>query len=239
MSRQRVDPTAEIVGDVKLGGGVVIERNAVIYGPCVIGKNSIISRGAVVGYPKISKPRGKVVEKTSIGDDVFVGINVVIYKGCRIGDGSGIYHGVIMRENTNIGKQTNIGHYCVIEGYSTIGSYCSICGQSHITAFSTIEDYVFAAPFMMTTNDPVMDYRRPWISRGYKGAKIRRGARIGASVTLLPGTIVGREAMVAAGAVVTKEVPDYSIVMGVPAKIVGAVPKEETLEEREEQRENG
>jgi acetyltransferase-like isoleucine patch superfamily enzyme len=135
-----------------------------------------------------------------------------------------------MRENTDIGESTNIGHYCVIEGYSTIGSNCSIWGQSHITAFSTIEDYVFAAPFLMTTNDPVMDYRRPWISIGHKGPTIKKGARIGAAVTLLPGIVIGIEAMVAAGAVVTKDVPEYAIMLGVPAKAVGTVPKDQTLE---------
>ena len=85
----------------------------------------------------------------------------------------------------------------------------------------------------MTTNDPMMDYRRPWISKGHKGATIKKAARLGASVTLLPGVIIGKESMVAAGAVVTKEVPDYAIVMGVPAKIVGKVPKNQTLEEHE------
>lgn len=204
-----------------------------VHGPCAVGRNTLISRGAVVGYPNIKRTRGEARQETSLGNDAFIGINAIVYRGCSIGNGSSIFHGVVMRENTDIGELTNIGHYCVIEGYGSIGRHCSIWGQSHITAFSTIEDYVFAAPFLMTTNDPMMDYRRPWISKGHKGATIKKAARLGASVTLLPGVIIGKESMVAAGAVVTKEVPDYAIVMGVPAKIVGKVPKNQTLEEHE------
>jgi acetyltransferase-like isoleucine patch superfamily enzyme len=231
MSKASIDVTAKIVGNVKLEENVTIEENAVIYGPCTIGKNTIISRGAVIGYPTIKRTRGDLREETKVGKNVFIGINAIIYKGCQIGNNTNIYHGVVMRENTNIGSQTNIGHYCVIEGYGSIGSYCSIWGQSHITAFSTIEDYVFAAPFLMTTNDPVMDYRRPWISKGHKGATIRKAARLGASVTLLPGIVIGKEAMIAAGAVVTKDIPDGAIALGVPAKIVGTVPKDQMLDE--------
>jgi acetyltransferase-like isoleucine patch superfamily enzyme len=233
ISKPSIAPTAKIVGNVKLEASVSIEENAVVYGPCTIGKNTTISRGAVVGYPIIKKPRGNVREETSLGNNVFIGINAIIYKGCRIGDGSSIYHGVVMRENTDIGEQTSIGHYSTIEGYGSIGSYCSILNCSIIAPFCTIEDYVFTGANLSTTNDPVMDYRRPWISKGYKGATIKRAARIGASVILLPGIIIGKEAMVAAGAVVTKDVPDYAIVMGVPAKIVGTVPKDQTLEGHE------
>lgn len=221
------------MGKVELAEGVVIEENALIHGPCTIGKNTMINRGAIVGYSNIKRTRGEARQETFLGNNAFVGINAIIYRGCRIGDDSSVYHGVVMRENTDVGEQTNIGHYCVIEGYGSIGSHCSIWGQSHITAFSTIEDYVFAAPFLMTTNDPMMDYRRPWISKGHKGATIRKAARLGASVTLLPGIVIGKEAMVAAGAVVTKDVPDYAIVMGVPAKVVGMVPKDQTLEGHE------
>jgi len=201
----------------------------VIHGPITIGSNSTISRGAVVGYPNINRTRGDIREETTLGKNVFIGINSIIYRGCQIGNASNIYHGVVMRENMDVGNQTNIGHYCVVEGYGKIGSNCSIWGQSHITAFSEIEDYVFTAPFLMTTNDPMMDYRRPWISKGHKGATIKRAARLGASVTLLPGIVIGKEAMVAAGAVVTKDVPDFSIVMGVPAKVIGNVQKEQML----------
>ncbi len=229
MKRTFIDPTARIEGRVQIGEGSRVERNALVIGPCEIDKNVIISSGAVVGYSLVFKRRGPIAKVTKIGPDAFIGIGAIIGKGCSIGPESRLFHGTILRENTKIGSNTTLGHYCVVEGYSRIGSHCSILGQSHITAFSTIEDCVFAAPFLMTTNDPVMSYLRPRIAIAEKGPTIKRGARIGASVTLLPGVCVGRDAVVAAGAVVTKDVADFDIVMGVPARVVGKVGSNERL----------
>jgi len=225
-----IDSTARIVGSVELGEDVVIEQNTMIYGPCKIGRKTVIERGAVVGYSRIKRPRADIRGETTIGEGVLIGMNAIVYRGCKVDNDSSVFHGTVVRENTDVGRETNIGHYCVIEGYSEIGSCCSIWGQSHITAFSAIEDYVFTGPFLMTTNDPVMNYRRNWINVRFKGPTIRRAARIGAAVTLLPGITVGREAVVGAGSVVTKDIPDFAIAVGTPARIVGEVPKEQLLE---------
>ena len=224
-----IDPTVRIEGKVQIGKNVTIEPNARIIGPCIIGNNSIISSNAVIGYSRIFKKRGPIRRVTLIGADVFIGMNCVVGRGCSIESRSKLFHGTILRENTSVGSDTTLGHYCVVEGYTTIGRRCSIWGQSHITAFSTIEDCVFTGPFLMTTNDPAMSYLRPKTATEERGPVIRWGARIGASVTLLPGVVIGREAEVAAGAVVTRDVGTREIVMGVPARVVGRVSLQERL----------
>jgi UDP-2-acetamido-3-amino-2,3-dideoxy-glucuronate N-acetyltransferase len=193
------------------------------------GKNVIIEEGAIVGYDRITKARGVVKSETVIGDICFIGRNAIIYKGCCLGKNVRAQHGVILRENTTVGDDTNLGHYLVVEGYTEIGRNCSIWGQSHVCAFSKIGDNVFIAPFFICTNDPIMDYRRPHLAVEHVGVTIHDNARIGANVTVLPGIVIGKEAKVGAGSLVTKDVAAYSVVFGVPAKQHGMVPEREFL----------
>jgi acetyltransferase-like isoleucine patch superfamily enzyme len=116
-----------------------------------------------------------------------------------------------------------------VENETTIGSYTKIQSQSYITAWMTIEDHVFIAPCVVTTNDNSMG-RTAERFKYRKGPTIRRGARVGANTTLLPGITIGREAFVAAGSVVTRDVPDETLVMGSPARPLRAVPEREFVE---------
>lgn len=228
-----IEDHALISDHVRIGYGVYIGRNVRVEPHCVIGDGCRIEDNTIIGYANITKPRAEhVSQETRLGENVLVRNNCVIYRGCTIGDFSLIHHSVIMREAMEIGEHTSVGNLADLEGCSRIGSHTSIWAQNHITAFSDIGDYVFMAPFCMTTNDPVMDYKRPWLTAGYKGVTIKMGARIGASVTFLPGIVVGREAVVAAGAVVTKDVPDFAIVRGVPATLIGEVPEQQRLTSR-------
>jgi acetyltransferase-like isoleucine patch superfamily enzyme len=110
-----------------------------------------------------------------------------------------------------------------------IGAFTKIQSNAYITAYSELEDHVFIAPCVVTTNDNYMgrtEARRSQI----KGAIIRRGARVGGGAVILPGIEVGAEAFVAAGALVTRDVPPGKLVAGLPAHVWRDVPFEETLE---------
>ena len=98
----------------------------------------------------------------------------------------------------------------------------------YITAFSEIDDDVFVGPCAMTTNDDTMA-RRP-AEPQMEGVRLRRACRVGGGAVILPGVEVGEEAFVAAGAVVTRDVPPYKVVWGVPARIVRDVPEEDLLD---------
>ncbi len=99
--------------------------------------------------------------------------------------------------------------------------------NAYITAWTVVEDDVFVAPGVITANDPTAGRRGP--GQELRGPTLRRACRIGAGAVLLPGIEVGEEAFVAAGAVVTADVPARAVVMGVPARVVRQVPEEELL----------
>ncbi len=139
-------------------------------------------------------------------------------------------------QSQSIGEQTRIWQYAVILAGARIGKNCNICAHTfiesdvivgnHVTIKSgvflwdgtRIEDSVFIGPNATFTNDPMP--RSKVYPEKFHGIIVRSGASIGANATLLPGIEIGHNSMVGAGAVVTKNVPDYAVVVGNPAKIV-------------------
>jgi acetyltransferase-like isoleucine patch superfamily enzyme len=151
----------------------------------------------------------------------------IIEEGCEIGDNCFIGHYVVMRPDTKIGNNTVIGHGTVIEGGCSIGSDCLIHAQCHITLGAVIEDKVFIAPGFIGANDPDMVHQRRHVKEFVPQAyTIRRGARIGIGVLVLPGVEIGENAVVGVGSVVTKNVPPFAKVTGVPARIKDVVNRE-------------
>jgi acetyltransferase-like isoleucine patch superfamily enzyme len=116
-----------------------------------------------------------------------------------------------------------------VENDTTIGAMTKIQAEVYITAYSTLEEQVFVAPCVVTTNDNFMG-RTERRHELIKGPTIRRGARIGGGAILLPGVEIGEDAFVGAGAVVTKDVERRMLVVGNPARVMRAVPEDELLE---------
>src|SRR6185437_6995017 len=116
----------------------------------------------------------------------------------------------------------------LVENDTTVGRGTRIQADAYVTAYSTVEEDVFIAPCVVTTNDNFMG-RTERRKELMKGPTIRRGARIGGGAVLLPGIEVGEEAFVGAGAVVTKDVPPRKVVVGSPARVLRDVPEDELL----------
>jgi acetyltransferase-like isoleucine patch superfamily enzyme len=133
-----------------------------------------------------------------------------------------------VRERTAVGERTVIGRGAGIDNDVRLGARVKAQSQVYVTAHSVVEDDVFLGPGASTTNDDTMGRHGP--VHALRGATIRRAARIGGSAVLVPGVEVGEEAFVAAGAVVTEDVPPRAFVMGIPARQVREVTDEELLE---------
>jgi acetyltransferase-like isoleucine patch superfamily enzyme len=134
-----------------------------------------------------------------------------------------------IREDVAIGQYTIVGRGVTIEQRVNIGKRCKIETEVYITAISEIGDYCFIAPEVTFTNDNFMG-RSEERFKYHQGAILQRGARVGANATILPGITIEKDGQVAAGAVVTKNVPAKKIVLGVPAKVLRDVPKAQLLE---------
>ncbi|HEY3183313.1 MAG TPA: acyltransferase [Gaiellaceae bacterium] len=192
-----------------------------------------VLEGAVVGKQPSLSPRSTAKREplppTTIGDRTIVSTGAIVFAGSRIGARVILGDQSCVRERVEIGDDVVVGRGSLVENDTTIGALTKIQADAYITAYSTLEDSVFIAPCVVTTNDNFMgrtERRHDLI----KGPTIRRGARIGGGAILLPAVEIGEEAFVGAGAVVTKDVPPRKLVAGNPARIVREVPDEELLD---------
>jgi acetyltransferase-like isoleucine patch superfamily enzyme len=150
-----------------------------------------------------------------IGKNAIIRSNSIIYNDVEIGNNFITGHGVTIREKTKIGNDVLVGTNTVIEGQCEIGNNVSIQSNVYIPTNTVIEDHVFIGPCACFTNDkyPIR------INFDLKGPIIKKGASVGANSTFLSNIEIGEGSMVAAGAIVTMDVPDYFLAIGTPARI--------------------
>lgn len=191
-----------------------------------LGEGSFIEGNVEICHSTRSGEQKTVV----IGHHCHVRSGTVIYSGVQCGDYCQIGHHAVIRENTRIGHHTIIGTSVKIEMNAYIGNNVLIETQAHVTGHMTIEDYVFVGPACVTTNDQRMLWRRAGAGQFLQGPTLKWGCRIGGGSVLLPGVVVGREAIVAAGSVVARDVPDRTLAAGNPARLIGAVPSDEPVQ---------
>jgi acetyltransferase-like isoleucine patch superfamily enzyme len=134
-----------------------------------------------------------------------------------------------VRERCTIGDDVVIGRGSLVENDTSVGALTKIQAHAYITAYSLLEDNVFIAPCVITTNDNYMG-RTEKRHELIKGPTIRRGARVGGGSVLLPGIEIGEEAFIGAGAVVLRDVPAKAVMVGSPARQIRDVPDEELLD---------
>jgi len=181
-----------------------VARRAVLRGKVIIGEGTVVEDNAILG----SSDKGEV----TIGKNSLIRSGSIIYSSVRIGDNFRSGHNVLVRENSVIDDNVLLGTNSVVEGDCRIGKGVIIQTGVYITRFTIVEDDVFMGPLCVTTNDKYMQYGVELI-----GPIIKKKAKIGANSTILPGITVGQNAIVGAGAVVTKDVANDDVVAGNPA----------------------
>jgi len=179
-------------------------------------------------YKRLLDQYDPIHPSVAFGANVRIGEGVIVEEGCTIGNDTIIGHHVVLRPGTHIGDECVIGHLTVFEGDAVIRNRVLIHAQCHITSGVVIEDDAFIAPFFCGANTPRIVHGRdyPLILKPYK---IKRAARIGIAVVVLPGIVIGENSLVGAGSVVTHDVPDGEIWFGNPATKHGDVPESEWL----------
>jgi UDP-2-acetamido-3-amino-2,3-dideoxy-glucuronate N-acetyltransferase len=144
----------------------------------------------------------------------------IIDEGCTIGEGTRIWHFSHIMPGCTIGANCNIGQNVVISPEVVLGNNVKVQNNVSIYTGVTCEDDVFLGPSMVFTN--VINPRSAVNRRGeYLRTRVKKGASIGANATIVCGHDIGRYAFIGAGAVVTREVPDYALVVGNPARRMG------------------
>jgi UDP-2-acetamido-3-amino-2,3-dideoxy-glucuronate N-acetyltransferase len=211
----------------------LIAESAVVYPGTVLGERVVIGDNAVVGKPPTlgarSTASGEGLPPLVVGDGTAILACAVVFAGSRLGSGVVVGDQACVRERCDLGDGVVVGRGSVVENDSTVGARTRIQANAYVTAYSTLEEDVFIAPCVVTTNDNFMGRTEQRLEL-MRGPTIRRGARVGGGAVLLPGIEVGEEAFVGAGAVVLGDVPPRAVVVGNPARQIREVPPEELLE---------
>jgi acetyltransferase-like isoleucine patch superfamily enzyme len=207
-----------------------IHPTATVYEGTVLGDDVRVLEYAVVGkQPSLgaaSTASREPLPPAVIGDGTIVSTGAIVFAGAQLGARCIVGDQSCIRERVTMGDECVLGRGSLIENDTVVGARARIQAGAYVTAYSTLEEDVFIAPCVVTTNDNFMgrtERRRQLM----KGPTIRRSARIGGGAVLLPGIEVGEEAFVGAGSVVTRDVPPGVVVVGSPARVLRDVSPEE------------
>jgi UDP-2-acetamido-3-amino-2,3-dideoxy-glucuronate N-acetyltransferase len=216
---------------VRVGEGVRFGAFVVVHEGTVIGDGCTIEDHAVLGKLPRLAPRsraGGALGALELAAGVSIGAGAVVFAGASIGAEAIVGDQAFVRERSSVGEQSVIGRGSVLDNDVHVGARVRVQTNVYLTAFTLVEDDVFVGPGMTSTNDDAMGRHPP--EAALRGAILRRACRVGGGTVLTPGVEIGEEAFVAAGAVVTNDVPARTVVMGVPARVVRDVPAEDLLE---------
>jgi acetyltransferase-like isoleucine patch superfamily enzyme len=207
-----------------------VHPSAIVYEGTVLGEGVRVLENAVVGkQPSLgasSTARREPLPPARIGDGTVISTGAIVFAGSTVGANCIVGDQSCIRERVRMADDCVLGRGSLIENDTTVGTGTRIQAEAYITAYSTLEEDVFIAPCVVTTNDNFMgrtERRRELM----KGPTIRRSARVGGGAVICPGVEIGTEAFVGAGAVVTKDVPPRKLVVGSPARVVRDVAEDE------------
>ena len=210
-----------------------VAESAVVYPGTVLGEDVVIGDNAVVGkHPSLGARSTTKVDELPplvVGDGARILACAVVFAGSRLGSGVIVGDQACVRERCELGDGVIVGRGSLVENDTTVGARTRIQANAYVTAYTTLEEDVFIAPGVVTTNDNFMGRTEERLAQ-MKGPTVRRGARVGGGAVLLPGIEIGEEAFVGAGAVVLHDVPARAVVVGNPARQIRDVPSGELLE---------
>jgi UDP-2-acetamido-3-amino-2,3-dideoxy-glucuronate N-acetyltransferase len=249
MSTNVIHETAQIADSATLGERCVIGANVKIGAQCQIGHGVIIHADTIVGdrvriddNVVLGKTPMKAVNSATttikplpaleIGDDCLIGTAAIVYRGAKLGKKVLVADMGGVREDVTIGDGTIIGRGAYVENQSTVGSYVKIETMVYVAAYSTIEDRVFMAPMVTVTNDNFVGRTKERFDH-FKGITVKRGGRVGANATLLPGAVVEEDALVGAGSILKGTAPARKVLVGQPAKPLRDVPEAQLLDNQD------
>ncbi len=225
-------PYVVVHAGASIGAGTRLGSHVVVHPGTVVGAGCEIQDGAVLGKPpklaRHSTASREAPPPLLIGDGAVICCGAIVFAGARIAAGAIVGDQAYVRERAVLGEASVVGRGSAVDNDVTIGARVRIQTDVYVTADTIIEDDVFVGPGVCTTNDSTMarhDADYPVI-----GPRLRRACRVGGGVVLCPAVEIGEEAFIAAGAVVTKDIPARGVAMGVPARVVREVGDEDLLE---------
>lgn len=192
----------------------MIAKTAVLHPNVKLGENVIVEDFCIIGAPF----KGSKSEETIIGDGAFIRSHTVIYAGNRIGRNFQTGHKANIRELNLIGDNVSVGTLSVIEHHVIIEDGVRIHTQAFIPEYSLLKKNCWLGPNVVLTNAKFP--KSPNAKEQLKGPVVEESAKIGANATILPAVHIGRNALIGAGSVVTKDVDDNAVVAGNPARFV-------------------
>jgi UDP-2-acetamido-3-amino-2,3-dideoxy-glucuronate N-acetyltransferase len=216
----------------KIGAGAQLGAHVVVHAGTIVGPGCVIQDHAIVGKPPKLSPHsaaaGAQLDALVLEEGAVVCAGATVFAGSRIGPGAIIGDQAFFRERSVLGAGSVIGRGSAVDNEVRIGARVRVQTDVYLTAGTVIEDDVFVGPGVFTTNDSTM--ARHGDDFELQGALLRRACRVGGAAVLTPGVEIGEEAFIAAGAVVTRDVPARGVVMGVPGRVIRDVPDEDLLE---------
>lgn len=218
--------------DVILGEGTTIGVGVVIYPRVRIGRNVVVQDYAILGKQarrsRVATWEPQETGLTEIDDDVTIGARATVFAGCRLAQGAFIGDGAFLREGCVVGPESVVGSNTRLEFSVRIGRRSLVFSGAYLAEHTLVEDHVFVGAMVSTAAAKSINFQRD-LPGEIASPVFRRGARIGTGAVIHPRVIIGREAVVAAGAVVFESVPDAIVVLGNPARPVKRVSPSEFL----------
>lgn len=224
-----------VIGEgVRIGSGCILGHHAVIHSRSVLGEHVRVDDHAVIGKQPMRSKRSATTSSAAIppavvGNSCLVGTGAVLYAGCTISDSVLMADYATIRERVTVGAETIVGRGVAIENDCSVGTRCKLETNAYICAYTTIGDDVFVAPGVLTSNDNYLG-RTEERKKHFGGPIIESAARLGVGAVILPGKTIPKEAVVAAGAVLTNNAEAEKVHIGVPARPVRPIPPEQRLE---------
>lgn len=204
-----IHPTAHVHPSARLGHDVVVGPFTLVGADVTIGAGGRIDSHCVIGH---TEP-GRDVRPLQIGDDATIRSHAVIYGGSTIGPRFETGHHVAIREGMTIGTNFRLGNHSDMQGPITVGDYVRVHSSVIVGEHAELRDFVWVLPYTVIASDP-----HPPSDGHYRGVVIEEYAVISAGCTILPGIRVGRDSLVGAHTLVSRDVRPDSVVTGVPSR---------------------